>query len=58
MNRIYEYEDEKGRVFWSRHRLEPTVTFGHTLRLKDRLGDHYLLFSTKLRDVIESLKRE
>jgi hypothetical protein len=39
--RIYEYTDQDGNVFYSFHRFPSVVTHSRTLTLGDRIGTHF-----------------
>lgn len=47
--RIYEYTDQDGHVFWSFHRFPSVVTHSRTLSLRDRVGAHFDSYLSDLR---------
>ena len=47
--RVYEYEDQDGNLFWSFHRFPSVVTPSRTLSLKDRVGTHFDGYLSDLR---------
>ena len=47
--RVYEYRDQDGNVFWSFHRFPSVVTHSRTLSLQSRLGSHFDGFISELR---------
>lgn len=40
-NRIYQYTDQDGRIFWSFEKFPGVVTHSRTLTLGDRVGTHF-----------------
>jgi hypothetical protein len=63
--RVYEYMDQDGNVFWSFEKLPSVVTHSRILKLGDRIGTHFdtyvgdlratrrLLLEGELEEVIE-----
>lgn len=49
--RVYEYVDQDGNVFWSFHRLPSVVTHSRTLTLGDRVGTPFDSYLSDLRAV-------
>lgn len=47
--RVYEYVDQDGNVFWSFHRFPSVVVHSRTLTLGDRIGSHFDGFVSDLR---------
>lgn len=48
-NRIYQYTDQDGRIFWSFEKFPSVVTHSRTLTLGDRVGTHFDSYLAELR---------
>jgi hypothetical protein len=55
MNRIYEYEDQYGNLFWSLRKPQSAIDVGLKLRHQGRLGMHPYHFVDRLRARIRTL---
>lgn len=50
-SRVYSYVDEQGHTYYSFHRSEGRINIVNRLELKDRQGEFYAVFLTRLRRV-------
>lgn len=48
-NRIYQYTDQDGRVFWSFEKFPSIITHSRTMTLGDRVGTHFDSYLAELR---------
>ena len=48
-NRVYQYTDQDGRIFWSFEKFPSIITHSRTLTLGDRVGTHFDSYLAELR---------
>lgn len=54
--RMYEYKDDEGNVYWSFVKHRSAVSPPTRLVLQDRVGEHPMLFVTRLRQLIQAFQ--
>lgn len=47
--RVYQYVDQAGNIFWSFEKFPSVVTHSRTLTLEDRVGTHFDNYLSELR---------
>jgi len=56
--RVYEYHDGDGNVYYSLHKASSIISAPTRLKLRSRVGVHLINFLTKFRHIADAIQDE